>query len=171
MYELDKEGNFVLKDKVTLRFGKEKVEINPKDVVTKELEDKISGGISDRAAVANGVANQKGLAPIYSSTIKRLVVVMRGYLLSIGWDRLKTGNYFDVKYYDKGDQRNFGIDSSYRGQFNFESGHIEPGVVSSLFECIKHAPSFLHDLYIELLTFKRYCIGNKSTQKNRNKKQ
>lgn len=169
MYELDKEGNFVLKDKVTLRFGKEKVEINPKDVVTKELEDKISGGISDRAAVANGVANQKGLAPIYSSTIKRLVVVMRGYLLSIGWDRLKTGNDFDVKYYDKGDQRNFGIDSSYRGQFNFESGHIEPGVVSSLFECIKHAPSFLHDLSIELLTFKRFGIGNKSFERKMNK--
>ena len=57
MYCLDKYGNPVLKDKVTIRIDGKKHEINPADFNPDKYKLRVFGTAEQRAAIANGTYN------------------------------------------------------------------------------------------------------------------
>jgi hypothetical protein len=115
MYELDEDGRFVLKEKVTFKINDKDVTIRPKFYVNDKILNRISGTIEQRVAVANGVISKHGKGKVYQGTLSRYVVVMRGFMIQQGYDRLKSGNDFDERYYNKGDVRSMGGNDDYFG--------------------------------------------------------
>ena len=65
MYELDKDGRFVLKEKVTFKINDKDITIRPKFYVNDKILNRISGTIEQRVAVANGVISKHGKGKVY----------------------------------------------------------------------------------------------------------
>ena len=127
MYELGPDREFRLKSKVEFNINGKKVVINPKHYVTQNLENRISSSTKYRAAITNGVVNQHGKPSAYQHPGSRIIFTMRGFLLSVGWDRLK----YSDSYNDN---------DTWHGQYNFETGHVE---AASLIAVAKLANPFL----------------------------
>lgn len=155
MYELDEDGRFVLKEKVTFKIKDKDVTIRPKFYVNEKILNRISGTIEQRVAVANGVISKHGKGKVYQGTLSRYVVVMRGFMIQQGYDRLKSGNDFDERYYDKGEVRSMGGNDDYLGQYNFETGEVEAGTLRSFLKTFPNICSIIQDLLITLKVVKR----------------
>mgnify|MGYP003299882320 CR=1 FL=1 len=156
MYELTKTGDFVLKQKVEVQIDDQKVEIDPSAYVTPKVENRLAGTVERRASVINGVVAKHGKNMLYHKTLSKLLVTMRGYLFSQGWDRLKGGDDFDTKVYDDGSFRDFNNNSNklYRGQYDLETGHCEIGILRSVCRTIPFiggdCKSFWHDVMLTM---------------------
>lgn len=166
MYELSKDGNFVLKSNVIVKdIDGKKITINPKDYVTKRIENRISGGTADKASIANGVINPHGQVGASQNPILKMFFLMRGFLVSTGWEHMKTGNDYRNTYYDKQKIRNFDSNNSVRGQFNFETGHVEPGIFSAVGHCVKFfIKDYIPSLLQSLVHLKKISTSNKLSQ-------
>lgn len=164
MYELGKDGEFQLKDKVKIKINGKKLEINPGDYVTKKLENRIAGTSERLASIANGVIAEHGKGKIYQGTLSKLLVTQRGFIFSQGWARFKTGDDFTEKYYDKGELREIGVNSMYRGQYDLETGHCEPGVFQSIVNSWKDLNEKWYD-FLLVLPFIYKIIKNKKNLK------
>lgn len=156
MYDLTKNGDFVLKQKVTVKIDGKEVEIDPRVYVTPKVENRIAGTVERRASVINGVVAKHGKNMLYNRTLSKLLVTMRGYLFSQGWDRFKGGDDFNTKLYDDGSFREFNNNSNklYRGQYDLETGHCEIGIWRSVYRTIPFiggdCANFWHDVMLAL---------------------
>ena len=152
MYELADDGSFQLSDSVKVKIDDRELTIDPHDYVTKKVENRISGTVERRASVVNGVIAKHGKNSFYQGTLTKLLVTMRGYLFSQGWDRFKGGNDFNIKYYDDGSIREFNENKNmlFHGQYDMETGHAEYGILRSVYNTLPfvggQASNFWHDV-------------------------
>lgn len=149
MYELGEDGEARIKDDVKVKIGGKKIHIDPHDYVTDKIENRMSATTERIGSMMNGVVARHGKNRIYQGTLSKLLVTMRGYLFSQGWERFRSGNDFDKKYYDKGGIRSMGESPLYRGQYDMETGHCEPGTIASLGQ-VSNILSYMHDLFFAL---------------------
>lgn len=151
MYELGKDGSFNMKSKVKIKLNDVEVEIDPSLYITSKVENRIAGTCERRASIANGVISKHGKGRVYQGSLTRLLVTMRGYLFSQGWDRLKGiggADDFSEKYYEHGDVRTFGQNSTYRGYYDMETGHCEPGIYSSVRQLFQNMQTHWYDFIL-----------------------
>lgn len=132
MYCLDKVGNPTLKDKVTIRINGEKHTIKPSDYNPDKYKLRVFGTAEQRAAIANGTVSEHGKTVAHGHAGVKMVLSLRNYLVSQGWDRFKSGDTFNQKYYDEGAIRNIVESKTYRGQYNFETGHCEASLKTTI---------------------------------------
>ena len=132
MYCLDKYGNPTLKDKITIRINGEKHTINPADYNPDKYKHRVFATAEQRAAIANGTVSEHGKTVAHGHAGVKMVLSLRNYLVSQGWDRFKSGDTFNQKYYDEGAIRNIVESKMYRGQYNFETGHCEASLKTTI---------------------------------------
>lgn len=86
---IEENSNFVIRDEF-------------KDKVSKSLEDIVSNTIKERSAIANGIMPENGRHSVaYTNPFARWIMVMRGYLPTLGFDRFKAGSDFSEYKSDK----------------------------------------------------------------------
>lgn len=132
MYCLDKYGNPVLKDKVKIRIDGKKHEINPADFNPDKYKLRVFATAEQRAAIANGTVSEHGKTVAHGRPGVKMILSLRNYMISQGWDRFKSGDTFNAKYYDEGAIRNIVESKTYRGQYNFETGHCEASLKTTI---------------------------------------
>lgn len=115
MYCLDKYGNPILKDKVTIRIDGKKHEINPADFNPDKYKLRVFATAEQRAAIANGTVSEHGKTVAHGRPGVKMILSLRNYMISQGWDRFKSGDTFNAKYYDEGAIRNIVESKTYRG--------------------------------------------------------
>lgn len=153
-----------------------------KDKVTKRLEDIVSNTISERSAIANGMMPENGRHSVtYTNPFLRWVVVMRGYLPTMGFDRFKAGSDFSEYKSDKYNstsfnaikyKRNNGEMSEeeferareyyerYDGQFNFNTATVDRGQVRATITALRKTINNALQLAKHLITFDFSAIKN-----------
>lgn len=149
MYELGPNGEFNVKSDVTVKINGVDTVIHPEEIHNfKKTENRITGTIERRGSIMTGVISKHGKNKLYHNTFTKLLVTMRGYLFSQGWERFKGGDEFNIKYYDDSNIRDFSEHNIYRGQYDLETGHCEYGIFRSLKQMFK-AP-FWHDVLLAM---------------------
>lgn len=166
---VEENSNFVVRDEF-------------KDKVTKRLEDIVSNTISERSAIANGMMPENGRHSVtYTNPFLRWVVVMRGYLPTMGFDRFKAGSDFSEYKSDKYNstsfnaikyKRNNGEMSEeeferareyyerYDGQFNFNTATVDRGQVRATITALRKTINNALQLAKHLITFDFSAIKN-----------
>lgn len=166
---IEENSNFVIRDEF-------------KDKVTKRLEDVVSNTISERSAIANGMMPENGRHSVtYTNPFLRWVVVMRGYLPTMGFDRFKAGSDFSEYKSDKYNptsfnaikyKRNNGEMSEeeferareyyerYDGQFNFNTATVDRGQVRATITALRKTINNALQLAKHLITFDFSAIKN-----------
>lgn len=166
---VEENSNFVVRDEF-------------KDKVTKRLEDIVSNTISERSAIANGMMPENGRHSVtYTNPFLRWVVVMRGYLPTMGFDRFKAGSDFSEYKSDKYNstsfnaikyKRNNGEISEeeferareyyerYDGQFNFNTATVDRGQVRATITALRKTINNALQLAKHLITFDFSAIKN-----------
>lgn len=166
---IEENSNFVIRDEF-------------KDKVSKRLEDIVSNTIKERSAVANGMMPENGRHSVaYTDPYARWIMVMRGYMPTTGFDRLKAGSDFSeykpdrynptsfnaIKY-----KRNNGEMSEeeferareyyerYDGQFNFNTATVDRGQVRATITALRKTINNALQLAKHLITFDFDAIKN-----------
>lgn len=166
---IEENSNFVIRDEF-------------KDKVSKRLEDVVSNTIKERSAVANGMMPENGRHSLaYTNPFARWIMVMRGYLPTLGFDRLKAGSDFSEYKSDKYNptsfnaikyKRNNGEMSDeeferareyyerYDGQFNFNTATVDRGQVRATITALRKTINNALQLAKHLITFDFNAIKN-----------
>lgn len=166
---IEENSNFVVRDEF-------------KDKVSKRLEDIVSNTIKERSAVANGMMPENGRHSIaYTNPFARWIMVMRGYLPTLGFDRFKAGSDFSEYKSDKYNptsfnaikyKRNNGEMSDeeferareyyerYDGQFNFNTATVDRGQVRATITALRKTINNALQLAKHLITFDFDAIKN-----------
>lgn len=166
---IEENSNFVIRDEF-------------KDKVTKRLEDIVSNTIKERSAVANGMMPENGRHSVaYTNPFARWIIVMRGYLPTLGFDRFKAGSDFSEYKSDKYNptsfnaikyKRNNGEMSEeeferakeyyerYDGQFNFNTATVDRGQVRATITALRKTINNALQLAKHLITFDFDAIKN-----------
>lgn len=109
------DGDFVVKDQY-------------KDIITKKLEDRISGRLRDRTAMYNGVIPITDRAKVQQNVFGSFLTLMRNFYVNTYWDRFKTGG----DYVTQDGDHSINWRSEYQrddlGMVNFETGEFEGAV-------------------------------------------
>lgn len=173
---IEENSNFVVRDEF-------------KDKVTKRLEDIVSNTIKERSAIANGMMPENGRHSVtYTNPFLRWVVVMRGYLPTMGFDRFKAGSdfseYKSVKYNPTSFnaikyKRNNGEMSEeeferareyyerYDGQFNFNTATVDRGQVRATITALRKTINNALQLAKHLITFDFDAIKNNKGRRSK----
>lgn len=166
---IEENSNFVIRDEF-------------KDKVSKRLEDIVSNTIKERSAVANGMMPENGRHSVaYTNPFARWIMVMRGYLPTLGFDRFKAGSDFSEYKSDKYNptsfnaikyKRNNGEMSDeeferareyyerYDGQFNFNTATVDRGQVRATITALRKTINNALQLAKHLITFDFNAIKN-----------
>lgn len=166
---IEENSNFVIRDEF-------------KDKVTKRLEDIVSNTITERSAIANGMMPENGRHSVaYTNPFVRWIMVMRGYLPTLGYDRFKAGSDFSEYKSDKYNptsfnaikyKRNNGEMSEeeferareyyerYDGQFNFNTATVDRGQVRATITALRKTINNALQLAKHLITFDFSAIKN-----------
>lgn len=166
---IEENSNFVIRDEF-------------KDKVSKRLEDIVSNTIKERSAVANGMMPENGRHSVaYTNPFARWIMVMRGYLPTLGFDRFKAGSDFSEYKSDKYNptsfnaikyKRNNGEMSQeeferareyyerYDGQFNFNTATVDRGQVRATITALRKTINNALQLAKHLITFDFDAIKN-----------
>ena len=166
---IEENSNFVVRDEF-------------KDKVSKRLEDIVSNTIKERSAVANGMMPENGRHSVaYTDPFARWIMVMRGYLPTLGFDRFKAGSDFSEYKSDKYNptsfnaikyKRNNGEMSDeeferareyyerYDGQFNFNTATVDRGQVRATITALRKTINNALQLAKHLITFDFDAIKN-----------
>lgn len=166
---VEENSNFVIRDEF-------------KDKVSKRLEDIVSNTIKERSAVANGMMPENGRHSVaYTNPFARWIMVMRGYLPTLGFDRFKAGSDFSEYKSDKYNptsfnaikyKRNNGEMSEeeferareyyerYDGQFNFNTATVDRGQVRATITALRKTINNALQLAKHLITFDFDAIKN-----------
>lgn len=166
---VEENSNFVIRDEF-------------KDKVSKRLEDIVSNTIKERSAVANGMMPENGRHSVaYTNPFARWIMVMRGYLPTLGFDRFKAGSDFSEYKSDKYNptsfnaikyKRNNGEMSweeferakeyyeRYDGQFNFNTATVDRGQVRATITALQKIINNALWLATHLITFDFDAIKN-----------
>lgn len=166
---VEENSNFVIRDEF-------------KDKVTKRLEDIVSNTITERSAIANGMMPENGRHSVaYTNPFARWIMVMRGYLPTLGYDRFKAGSDFSEYKSDKYNptsfnaikyKRNNGEMSDeeferareyyerYDGQFNFNTATVDRGQVRATITALRKTINNALQLAKHLITFDFNAIKN-----------
>lgn len=166
---IEENSNFVIRDEF-------------KDKVSKRLEDIVSNTIKERSAVANGMMPENGRHSVaYTNPFARWIMVMRGYLPTLGFDRFKAGSDFSEYKSDKYNptsfnaikyKRNNGEMSEeeferareyyerYDGQFNFNTATVDRGQVRATITALRKTINNALQLAKHLITFDFDAIKN-----------
>lgn len=166
---VEENSNFVIRDEF-------------KDKVSKHLEDIVSNTIKERSAVANGMMPENGRHSVaYTNPFARWIMVMRGYLPTLGFDRFKAGSDFSEYKSDKYNptsfnaikyKRNNGEMSEeeferareyyerYDGQFNFNTATVDRGQVRATITALRKTINNALQLAKHLITFDFDAIKN-----------
>lgn len=109
------DGDFVVKDQY-------------KDIITKKLEDRISGRLRDRTAMYNGIIPITDRAKVQQNVFGSFLTLMRNFYVNTYWDRFKTGG----DYVTQDGDHSINWRSEYQrddlGMVNFETGEFEGAV-------------------------------------------
>lgn len=173
---VEENSNFVIRDEF-------------KDKVTKRLEDIVSNTITERSAIANGMMPENGRHSVtYTNPFLRWVVVMRGYLPTMGFDRFKAGSDFSEYKSDKYNstsfnaikyKRNNGEMSEeefervreyyerYDGQFNFNTATVDRGQVRATITALRKTINNALQLAKHLITFDFNAIKNNKGRRSK----
>lgn len=166
---VEENSNFVIRDEF-------------KDKVSKRLEDIVSNTIKERSAIANGMMPENGRHSVaYTNPFARWIMVMRGYLPTLGFDRFKAGSDFSEYKSDKYNptsfnaikyKRNNGEMSEeeferakeyyerYDGQFNFNTATVDRGQVRATITALRKTINNALQLAKHLITFDFDAIKN-----------
>lgn len=166
---VEENSNFVIRDEF-------------KDKVSKCLEDIVSNTIKERSAIANGMMPENGRHSVaYTNPFARWIMVMRGYLPTLGFDRFKAGSDFSEYKSDKYNptsfnaikyKRNNGEMSEeeferakeyyerYDGQFNFNTATVDRGQVRATITALRKTINNALQLAKHLITFDFDAIKN-----------
>lgn len=166
---IEENSNFVIRDEF-------------KDKVSKRLEDIVSNTIKERSAVANGMMPENGRHSVaYTNPFARWIMVMRGYMPTLGFDRFKAGSDFSEYKSDKYNptsfnaikyKRNNGEMSEeeferareyyerYDGQFNFNTATVDRGQVRATITALRKTINNALQLAKHLITFDFNAIKN-----------
>lgn len=173
---IEENSNFVIRDEF-------------KDKVTKRLEDVVSNTILERSSIANGMMPENGRHSVtYTNPFLRWVVVMRGYLPTMGFDRFKAGSDFSEYKSDKYNstsfnaikyKRNNGEMSEeeferareyyerYDGQFNFNTATVDRGQVRATITALRKTINNALQLAKHLITFDFSAIKNNKGRRSK----
>lgn len=166
---VEENSNFVIRDEF-------------KDKVSKRLEDIVSNTIKERSAIANGMMPENGRHSVaYTNPFARWIMVMRGYLPTLGFDRFKAGSDFSEYKSDKYNptsfnaikyKRNNGEMSEeeferareyyerYDGQFNFNTATVDRGQARATITALRKTINNALQLAKHLITFDFDAIKN-----------
>lgn len=166
---IEENSNFVIRDEF-------------KDKVSKRLEDIVSSTIEERSDIANGIMPENGRHSVaYTNPFARWIMVMRGYLPTLGFDRFKAGSDFSEYKSDKYNptsfnaikhKRNNGEMSEeeferareyyerYDGQFNFNTATVDRGQVRATITALRKTINNALQLAKHLITFDFDAIKN-----------
>lgn len=173
---VEENSNFVIRDEF-------------KDKVSKRLEDIVSNTIKERSAVANGMMPENGRHSVaYTNPFARWIMVMRGYLPTLGFDRFKAGSDFSEYKSDKYNptsfnaikyKRNNGEMSEeeferareyyerYDGQFNFNTATVDRGQVRAAITALRKTINNALQLAKHLITFDFDAIKNDKDRRSK----
>lgn len=173
---IEENSNFVIRDEF-------------KDKVTKRLEDIVSNTIKERSAVANGMMPENGRHSVtYTNPFLRWVVVMRGYLPTMGFDRFKAGSDFSEYKSDKYNPTSFNAIKykrnndemseeeferareyyeRYDGQFNFNTATVDRGQVRATITALRKTINNALQLAKHLITFDFDAIKNNKGRRSK----
>ena len=173
---VEENNNFVIRDEF-------------KDKVTKRLEDIVSNTITERSAIANGMMPENGRHSVaYTNPFARWIMVMRGYLPTLGYDRFKAGSDFSEYKSDKYNptsfnaikyKRNNGEMSEeeferareyyerYDGQFNFNTATVDRGQVRATITALRKTINNALQLAKHLITFDFNAIKNDKCRRSK----
>lgn len=173
---IEENSNFVIRDEF-------------KDKVNKRLEDIVSNTIKERSAVANGMMPENGRHSVaYTNPFARWIMVMRGYLPTLGFDRFKAGSDFSEYKSDKYNptsfnaikyKRNNGEMSEeeferareyyerYDGQFNFNTATVDRGQVRATITALRKTINNALQLAKHLITFDFDAIKNNKGRRSK----
>lgn len=143
MFCLNKEGEAVLKDKVVFKINGKKYEFVPSEYITKKVENRIVGTVQQRGAIVTGVLGEPNKSSAQRNPLGSLASAMRGFLFSQGGDMYKFGNDFAHYQYHEGKLRDFGSRDKHHGQYNTETGRIEPAMMYSVWKALKNIFKYL----------------------------
>lgn len=166
---IEEDSNFVIRDEF-------------KDKVSKRLEDIVSNTIKERSAIANGMMPENGRHSVaYTNPFARWIMVMRGYLPTLGFDRFKAGSDFSeyksdkynptsfnaIKYKrDNGEMSEEEFERAkeyyerYDGQFNFNTATVDRGQVRATITALRKTINNALQLAKHLITFDFSAIKN-----------
>lgn len=173
---IEENSNFVIRDEF-------------KDKVSKRLEDIVSNAIKERSAIANGIMPENGRHSVaYTNPYARWIMVMRGYLPTLGFDRFKAGSDFSEYKSDKYNptsfnaikyKRNNGEMSDeeferareyyerYDGQFNFNTATVDRGQVRATITALRKTINNALQLAKHLITFDFDAIKNNKGRRSK----
>lgn len=173
---IEENSNFVIRDEF-------------KDKVSKRLEDIVSNTIKERSAVANGMMPENGRHSVaYTNPFVRWIMVMRGYLPTLGFDRFKAGSDFSEYKSDRYNptsfnaikyKRNNGQMSDeeferareyyerYDGQFNFNTATVDRGQVRATITALRKTINNALQLAKHLITFDFSAIKNNKGRRSK----
>ena len=145
-----KKGDFVVKDEY-------------KDIVTKALEDRIMGRVTDRTAMYNGVIPQAEKAKLQQNVFGSFITLMRNFYINTYWDRFKTGGDYVAKDGDHTITWRSEYARDDLGMVNLETGEFEGAVfkdfVRGLYKMTKNVANFIRGGSITKLTGEqRYAL-------------
>ena len=166
---VEENSNFVIRDEF-------------KDKVSKRLEDIVSNTIKERSAIANGMMPENGRHSVaYTNPFARWIMVMRGYLPTLGFDRFKAGSDFSEYKSDKYNPTSFNAIKYKRnngemseeeferareyyerhdGQFNFNTATVDRGQVRATITALRKTINNALQLAKHLITFDFDAIKN-----------
>lgn len=142
-YEVDKQGNFVIKPEYKDIIHPIKTDGNE----SYKLETQVATTIKERCSVINGMLDEMDKNGMSQNYLGAMFLLMRGWMVTQFVDYSKTGHDFAV-YYEEGDSvsksmnwfkkqyaayvdtstgRIFEEDPNFSGQYNFGTGIIEKG--------------------------------------------
>ena len=173
---IEENSNFVIRDEF-------------KDKVSKRLEDIVSNTIKERSAVANGMMPENGRHSVaYTNPFARWIMVMRGYLPTLGFDRFKAGSDFSeyksdkynptsfnaIKYKrDNGEMSEEEFERAreyyerYDGQFNFNTATVDRGQVRATITALRKTINNALQLAKHLITFDFDAIKNNKGRRSK----
>lgn len=149
-------GDFVLKDAY-------------KDIVTKKLEDRITGRLRDRTAMYNGVIPMTEKAKIQQNVFGSFITLMRNFYINTYWDRFKTGG----DYVTEDGNHNIAWYSEYKrddlGMVNLETGEFEGAVfkdfIRGMYKLTANTKHVLkHEDLNKLTREQKYAVRRSTTE-------
>lgn len=149
-------GDFVLKDEY-------------KDIVNKQLENRIAGRLRDRTAMYNGIIPQTEKAKIQQNVFGSYLTLMRNFYVNTYWDRFKTGG----DYIKEDDEHSIGWASEYKhddlGMVNLETGEFEGAVFKDfargMYKIVANTKHFVRNENFEKLTpTQKYAVKRSITE-------
>jgi len=105
-------------------------------IVTKKLENRISGRLRDKTAQFNGIIPMTEKAKLQTNVFGSYITLMRNFYVNTYWDRFKTGGDL-IKPEDDHTITWWGKQSEYHrddlGMYNLETGEFEGAVFKDFF--------------------------------------